>query len=573
VIGKSKTHTLYLSAGGLLAIDFDGDQARVTNQFDLPDGDSPLDQDLLTCADALAFRAWVESKPHANFQLLIDHVDEQHAIEKIPRLGLRDRAALIAKRFNQQFRDSEFRTSTRIPRLKDESRKEERLVMMALKSSVNFSPWLDVLLQAKARISLMTSPSLLSPQLIKLIAPGESGLIISHHPAGLRQTLIIDGTVRFSRLARLKAYDGANVRAEILRSIQYLTMTQRLAAPVLYDEKFTVWLLEDAIKDAHELPASLVLDSGSTVSIKRLKAEQLSMPLVSGAEGLSVWAALCQHQPGKLNYANKRIDIFQRIAVWRKRLWTGAAVVASAGLLLALLTDEIVSWHGDEMSMVRSETSKLQSRVAQLREQLSRFPTTPDDILAAVRVSERLAANEADPVKLLNIVSRAFVQTEGLSLTGISFSAQDASLISNAEGNSVGVAGGLGDSASETPSLLAGELRLIVSGMADRALTRTDANNQIRLLADELVRQCPCTTAQIDLPFDASAQSGLTASLNDQFSQNREFRIVFMHQQPASYKPGNLGNANATTALGPDQEQDSSLISAMSVSAMEAERE
>jgi len=556
-----------------MVLAFDKNSARVTHRFDLPEGDGGMTQDLLSYTDALAFQAWVESQPNSQFQLLIDHVDEQHAIEKIPKLGFRDRAALIAKRFNQQFRDSEFRTTSRFPRQAGDSRKEERLVMMALKTSVNLSPWLDILLQAQARVSLMTSPSLLSWQLIKSVAPGQSGLLISYHPAGLRQTLIIDGTVRFSRLARLKAYDNASVRAEILRSIQYLTMTQRLAASVLSSEKFTVWLLEDAIKEAHLLPATINLDSGSQVPLRRLGAKQLGMPIIKDAEGLSVWAALCRNSPGRLNYTNRRIDLFERLANWRQRLWTGAAVVASAGLLMALLADEIVSWHGDKMGKIRSETTMLQSRMADLREQLSAFPTTPEDLRAVVRISERLVANEADPVKLLDIVSQAFVQTEGLSLTGISFSADDALPTANSNGIGIGAVSGLSGLASETPNLLASQLRLIVSGLADRDLSRTAANNQIRLFADALLELCPCTVAQVDLPFDASAQSGLTASLNDQFSQSREFRIVVLREQPAGAARLAASAANASAIPGAQSPQSSNLISAMSVSNMEADRE
>lgn len=539
MIRQPETHTLYLSAGGLLVLAFDQQTAQVARHFDLPEGEDPQTQDLMTSPDALAFRAWVESQAGAQFQLLIDHVDEQHAIEKIPKLGFRDRAALIAKRFNQQFRDSEFRITSRIPRQAGDNRKEERLVMMALKSTVTLSPWLDILIQAKARVGLMTSPSLLSWQLIKSIAPGQSGLLISRHPAGLRQTLIIDGTVRFSRLARLKAYDAPSVQAEILRSIQYLTMTQRLAASVVNGEKFTVWLIEDAIHDADQLPASINLDSGSSLALRRLGAAQLGMPLVSGAEGLSVWATLCQVRPGRLNYANARVAFFQRLANWRQRAWTGGAVVAGAGLLMALLAGETASWHGHRMDDVRHEITQLQSRVSQLRERLTSFPTTPEDLRAAVRISERLVANEADPTKLLDIVSRALVQTQGLALDGISFSAHNGP--ETVGGYAPGVNGfgsasvnGLSASSSETPSLLAGQLKLSVSGIVDQGLSRTDANNQIRLLADALLAQCACTIAQIDLPFDASAQSGLTASLNGEFQQNRTFKIVVLLQQAAN---------------------------------------
>ncbi|MFK7964130.1 MAG: hypothetical protein AB8C46_09220 [Burkholderiaceae bacterium] len=577
MIRKPTTHTLYLSAAGLQVVSIDDQGARVAHRFDLPESEGIAGEDLRNSADALAFQAWVESEPEALFQLLVDHVDEQHALESIPKLGLRDRAALINKRFNQQFRDSEFRTTNSLPKQPGDAKKEERIVMMALKSSVNFSPWLEILLASKARIGLITSPALLSSQLIKTIAPGQSGLLISHHPAGLRQTLMIDGTVRFSRLARLKAYDAPNVRAEVLRSIQYLTMTQRLDASLITKEKFTVWLIEDAISQASHLPASLTLDSGAPISIKRLGARQLGMPIVEDAEGVSIWASLCQLRPGPLSYTNRRVNVFHRLANWRKRLWTGAAITVSAGLLLALLTDQIVSWHGHRMHEVRAETSRLKARIGELRTELSQFPTTPEDLRAVVRISERLLANEASPVEVLDIISKAFVQTDGLTLTGMSFSAQAASLDDTSSSMSsggragIGVAGGLSGSASATPSLLAHQMRITVTGLADRLLTRTEANNQIRQFADALAQRCDCSIVQTDLPFDASAQSGLTASLNDQFQQSREFRIIALRAQPATSggfaSVAGIGTANTQPGASDD------LMSAMSVSSMEAERE
>ena len=578
MIRKPMTHTLYLSAAGLQVVSIDDQGARVAHRFDLPESEGIVGEDLSTSVDALAFQAWVKSQPEALFQILVDHVDEQHALESIPKLGLRDRAALINKRFNQQFRDSEFRTTNSLPRKPGDAKKQERIVMMALKSSVSFSPWLEILLASEARIGLITSPALLSSQLIKTIAPGQSGLLISHHPAGLRQTLIVDGTVRFSRLARLKAYDAPNVRAEVLRSIQYLTMTQRLDASLITKEKFTVWLIEDAIRDASHLPASLTLDSGAPISIKRLGAKQLGMPVVEDAQGVSIWASLCQLRPGPLKYTNRRVNVFHRMANWRKRLWTGAAVTASAGLLLALLTDEIVSWHGHRMNEVRAETSRLQTRIGQLRTELNEFPTTPEDLRAVVRISERLVANEASPVEVLDMISSAFVQSDGLTLTGMSFSAQAASLDSGptslngtGSGVGIGVAGGLSGSASKTPSLLDNQMRITVTGLADRLLTRTEANNQIRQLADALAQRCNCSIVQTDLPFDASAQSGLTASLNDRFQQSREFRIVALRAQPAT-----SGGLAAVASIGTPEAQvgtSDDLMSAMSVSSMEAARE
>ena len=150
---------------------------------------------------------------------------EQHA-DEVPRVAGRDRRALIRRRIEQRFREAEFSIATPLSATATTGRRAARpqatvpVLLSALRGSVALNPWLPALREAERQIVSMVSPALMAPRVTKRIRPHDSGLLATLGPDGLRQTVIVGGRLRFSRIAT--ALDGATaetVRDELLRTL------------------------------------------------------------------------------------------------------------------------------------------------------------------------------------------------------------------------------------------------------------------------------------------------------------------------------------------------------------------
>lgn len=513
--------TLYVTAQGLIALTHHANRIEVSARFEAPEEE--IGHSINESQVVGEFRRWVEQRRHDVFVLLIDHVDEQQLIEEIPRLGRKDRESLIAKRAAQRFRDCEFTTHQLLEKTSDQGRKQHRIAMMALKSSVPLAHWLEVLLELQVRIRRITSPSLLADPLTRRLAPGQTGLLVSHNPAGLRQTLLVNGNVRFSRLARLAAFEREDVSDEIQRSLQYLVMTQRLTRAEMDNHGFGIWVIDDGIADAAMFPAQMKLDSGAEVPVRLLNPPSLGLASLTGHAALGLWAGTAMRMAGQHDYGNPRTGIFDRIHQWKIRLWSASIAVAVTGALMTVFTNQAVDATINDTRHIRVETASLSDRIRQLEQRAANLPLPPVDLISTVAITDRLRAHEIDPFNLVASVAAAWRSDNGLILNEFAFEP----LAPPREQFAINGLSGHGMTAS---SLLNGNKRFIVAGSVDPTLTRSEANRQIQRLAARLERHCECNIDQVSLPHDPAPESGMSGPLPSTESTPGEFRII-MHRQ------------------------------------------
>ena len=112
-------------------------------------------------------------------------------------------------------------------------RRNERLLLASFTNTQQFTPWLDALEEAGARLAGVYSVPLLAPALAaRLGARGARALVVTANRAGLRQCFVEDGKLRFARLERtvdmVPQALAAFVRSETLRLAQYLTTLRAL---------------------------------------------------------------------------------------------------------------------------------------------------------------------------------------------------------------------------------------------------------------------------------------------------------------------------------------------------------
>jgi hypothetical protein len=182
---------------------------------------------------AAAFSEYASRAAESLFYLVADLVEEDFFQENIPYLRGTDRRALLMRKLAQRYRDVSLAMTLSLG-TEMTGRREERILYASFTNTQQFQPWLGSLRSIQARIVGVYSIPLVTPLLGKRAGVKSSRyMMVSHQRAGLRQTYVDNGKVRFSRLGKV---DGADAKAlaeacaaESTRFYQYLLNSRILS--------------------------------------------------------------------------------------------------------------------------------------------------------------------------------------------------------------------------------------------------------------------------------------------------------------------------------------------------------
>ena len=177
-----------------------------------------------------AYQNGVGEKPSA---MLIDVIEEEFALETIPKLGSRDRNSLIERRCQNKFRRTPYRQS--IFQGKAGRRSDEFNVLHSAVSNHELvDPWLQIILKHRTPLSGVYSVPLIAPSIYKrLFSSNRSVMFVAPHQGNkLRQVFMDAGHLRSARLSQAPAVDddayAQFIVSEALRSRRYLERTRML---------------------------------------------------------------------------------------------------------------------------------------------------------------------------------------------------------------------------------------------------------------------------------------------------------------------------------------------------------
>lgn len=174
-----------------------------------------------------AFDDWLATQPRAVVQLLVDLGDEDFHFDRIPKVGGRDRAAMLNRKFEQLYRNTVYRTSQSQGHDK-EGRRDERILFSALSAAPWLEQWLNRIEKHRLPLAGIASLALMAKNVVQHLGFTDERLsLISYHPAsGLRQTFVDAQGVKLSRLIPLdedEQHDlGNRILNESRRALQYL---------------------------------------------------------------------------------------------------------------------------------------------------------------------------------------------------------------------------------------------------------------------------------------------------------------------------------------------------------------
>lgn len=180
-----------------------------------------------------AFRQYLQGRTGALFAVLADLAGEDFHEDQIPFLRGADREAVLQRRLAQRYRDTRLASALSLGMMSSGERRNERLLLASFTNTQQFAPWLDALESAGARLTGVFSVPLLAPVLaarLKVVAP--RCFVVTANRAGLRQSYVENGRLRFSRLERTAEMPAQAlamfVRSETVRLAQYLSTLRTL---------------------------------------------------------------------------------------------------------------------------------------------------------------------------------------------------------------------------------------------------------------------------------------------------------------------------------------------------------
>lgn len=561
-------HFIHLNARGAVAmrpvrggLQITGRFGRAADALTAPDG-----------AEAL-FARW----PRDRFVLVVDSVDEELHLDEIPALRGRDRQRMIGRRIAQRFRER--RLATGLVMQSNERRPQGwrewirrgssrlSLLLAGIPIDTDLQAWTGLARISRARIGGVYSPALLADEVARRIGGSPSGLLLTVQPAGVRQTLLIDGHPRFTRLAIVAGttIDSRTISGEVSRVIQYLLMNQLISRDLMRERGIGVWLVDDGIADPTALPTDLTVDNASSVAVHRMASSQLGgraildeqgAPLAVGDPiwGLALWAQTSLIAGAGAGYANDDIrDVDGGIRLRRQAIGVGAGALATSLLTYgAVMVLEAGNVAGARSSLSRAEIAE----GATLRDTMQRWPVSGLEMGQVVEIAGRLRERGADPRRLFGQVARALESDAELRLvslgwsrtasgggqpTGSSSGPSPASM--GGPGNGLpGLPGGpatgagpagpggatrsstleklpplgtmpVGPAAGVVPAGGDGRLTVRIRAELPQRVSKAGANQRAEAFAESLARACRCDARVTVPPFNPEPAASFSADL------------------------------------------------------------
>lgn len=159
--------------------------------------------------------------------VVADVIEEEFALEKVPKLGLRDRKSLLQRRVQRKFPRTPYRLPVYQGRVAA-TEGEAVVVHSAISNHELLDPWLQIIQRHELPLTGIYSVPLMAPELLaKFCKPPTSTLLLTQHQeTKLRQVFIRDGHAQSARLSQSPAITDAEypqfVITEIGRSRLYL---------------------------------------------------------------------------------------------------------------------------------------------------------------------------------------------------------------------------------------------------------------------------------------------------------------------------------------------------------------
>jgi hypothetical protein len=470
---------------------------------------------------AAEFRSYLASHKGSMFSVLADLAGEDFHEESIPYLRGADRQNIIQRRLAQRYRDTRLAAALTLGVIAAE-RRNERVLLASFTNTQQFTPWLNALSEAGARLAGVFSVPLIAPQLAaRLGAKGKHCFVVTLNRTGLRQSFVENGKLRFARLER--AVEMAPealalfVRSETYRLAQYLGTLRALPR-----DGSPIQVL--VITPPGQLPAfeqALASDARLTFRSLDIGAAAKTIGLKTldpgfGAEQLYLHMAATR--PPRDQFA--RAEDRRSFRIWQlQRGILAAGIVGFAACSMAAgLRWLDISEVRDRIALQQRDARNAQGEYERITSQFPATRTTSDNLKATVNEFRNLAMRTAFPEPAFEHVSRALDQFPQIELDSLDWQVGKTEVL--LRGAAKPPAPGQAPAApAEAPGAAkpAAEFsQMIVLGGRVNAAQRTDFRGitaQVRRFSDALSADRSWQVVRTRLPFDTASEGTLSGDI------------------------------------------------------------
>lgn len=181
-----------------------------------------------------AFDDYLASSSSELSVVVVDVIEEVFAADTMPKLGFRDRNALLERRIRRKFPRTPYRLAVTGGTVAGTA--EKQVVYSSISNHELLDPWTSLIVQHQVPLTGIFSVPLMAQQLAKsFYRKAKPLLFITQHQGNrLRQTFIKNGLVMSARLSQSPAIIDPDyvhfVNTEILRSRRYLERSRLLSS-------------------------------------------------------------------------------------------------------------------------------------------------------------------------------------------------------------------------------------------------------------------------------------------------------------------------------------------------------
>ena len=491
---------IYFTAAGLWVYRRAGAALASEGQF-------PVDE-----AGIASFRNFLTQHRGALFYVVADLPGEDFHEDQIPFLRGAERRVVIERRLAQRYRDTRLAAAISLGVVKDE-RRNERLLLASFTNAPQFTPWLDALAEAGTKLAGVFSVPMLAPLLAARLGPARDRcIVVSVNRAGLRQSFVENGRLRFARLEPMVdlAPDALAlfVRSETSRLEQYLETQRALprSGPPL-----RVYVVTPRGQRAH-FDRALASDERLEFAITDLDDALRRVGLRDAPEDSvaeTLYLHLAARTPPKEQFAKSE----ERRGY---RLWQLQRAVAAAGVvgLAACVLFAGATWLNilgvrDTTTSYQRESNEAAERYARITHTFPVTQTTTDNLKATVNEFRKIASRSTSPEGALGHLSQVLERFPEIELDKLSWK------IGKPDARARGARAA---TRPAKPSTGAGERsELIQIDGRVNAAQRSDyrgITQRVERFAEALGRASAYRVVRTRLPFDVASEGTLTGDIS-----------------------------------------------------------
>lgn len=443
--------------------------------------------------------------------IVVDVIEEEFAPDTMPKLGMRDRTALMHRRMQRKFPGTPFRLPVyQGSRTSDPD--EARAVYSAVTNHELLDPWLEIILRRKVPLAGIFSVPLLAPKLLHDLykTSGPALFVTQHCGRRLRQVFMQGRHVLSARLSQSPALTDDDypqfVLTEIGRSRRYLERARLFGSK----EQLDVYIVAEASLAERLLARA---ESDSPLKIHFIKpdvaAKRAGMRGAVDADRLeSLYLAHSLRQRTRHNYAVSGECRFWHMRRLRHAIVaTAVAVSAACAVLSGLYLSD--AWSLNKRSAdVESQLVRLTESFRRENEQFDPIKADSHEMKLAVDTGDFILSNRLPAAWVMQQVGLVMGSYPDVQILSLAWSAESATPEAPARPRR-------GEPPRPVPvpeiALVRADITADIrpfDGNMRRAFSRIDA-----LVSDLRDRTAFSEVVAVEYPFDTRPQSSLSGEI------------------------------------------------------------